>query len=46
MVTYFCVFVFLPRIVIFVKMSDFVGLECALNVMLVCAGLTSMSHGK
>lgn len=35
----------LIRTVIFVKMSDFVGRVCALNVMLDFAGHTFMSHG-
>jgi len=37
---------YLIRIVIFVRMRGSVGQECALNVMLVCAGHIFTSHGE
>ena len=39
-------FLYLFRIVIFVKMRGSVGQECVLNVTLVCAGHISTSHGE
>lgn len=39
-------FLYLIRIVIFVKMRGSVGQECVLNAMLECAGHIFMSRGE